>query len=274
MLRGFYTVASGMIAQQRKQETLSNNIANAQTPGFKQDTASLRAFPELLIQSQGGKTLPVERNFHIPLQSRIGSINSGVYVQEATPDFTQGSLLETGISTDMALLNGDTPDEDGGIFYTIRNENGENRYTRNGNFTIDHQGYLTTNKGLYVLDEMENPIFTDGLEFNVSKDGTIQAEGINLPIGISYIANVNNLAKEGQDLFMLTPGAEPAVNARVVPNVEFTIQQRALEGSNVDSLQSMTEMMSSYRSFETNQTVLKAYDQSMEKTVSEIGRVR
>lgn len=274
MLRGFYTVASGMIAQQRKQETLSNNIANAQTPGFKQDTASLRAFPELLIQSKGSKTLPVERNFHIPLQSRIGAINSGVYVQEATSDFSQGSLQETGVSTDMALISGNTPGENGGFFYSVQNENGETRYTRNGNFTVDSQGFLTTNQGLYVLDEAGNPVFTDGLDFNVSKEGIIQAEGINAPLGIAYIDNVNELAKEGQDLFQLTEEAEPAVNARAVPEAEFTIQQNALEGSNVDSMQAMTEMMSSYRSFETNQTVLKAYDQSMEKTVSEIGRVR
>lgn len=274
MLRGFYTAASGMIAQQRRQEALSNNIANAQTPGYKQDQASLRAFPELLLEKRESLEMPGARNTHIPMNSRIGSINSGVYVQEITPDFSQGTLRETGTSTDMALVNGIMPDQAGSFFYTVQGENGEVQYTRNGNFTVDSEGFLTTNQGNYVLDQEGNPIFTDGLEFEVSKDGTIQTAEMETPLGIAYTADANNLRKEGQGLFGLEEGADPAVDARALEGASFTVLQRSLEGSNVDSLQSMTEMMSAYRSFETNQTVLKAFDQSMEKTVNEIGRLR
>lgn len=274
MLRGFYTAASGMIAQQRKQETLSNNIANAQTPGYKQDTASLRAFPELLLQSSGRTELPAGKKLHIPLQSRIGSINSGVYVQEAATDFSQGSLRETGVGTDMALINGNTPDEEGSFFYTVQDETGETSFTRSGNFTVDQEGFLTTNEGMYVLDQAGEPVFTDGLEFQVDENGTLQAGEQIVPLGIAYIADVNDLVKEGGGLFRLGEDLDQAVNARTMPDATFRVQQQALEASNVDSLQAMTEMMTAYRSFETNQTVLKAYDQSMERTVNEIGKLR
>lgn len=274
MLRGFYTVASGMIAQQRRQETLSNNIANAQTPGYKQDTASIRSFPELLIQSRGGVSPAPIQKLQNSIQTGIGSINTGVYIQEATPDFSQGSLRETGMATDLALTNGTIPDQNGSFFYMIQNEAGEVRYSRNGNFTVDNAGFLTTNQGLYVLDENGIPIFTDDYEFDVSEEGIIETDGDNIPLGIAYIADAATLAKDEQDLFRLEEAANPAVNARTVPGAVYTVQQKYLEGSNVDSMKAMTEMMNAYRSFEMNQTVLKAYDTSMEKTVNEVGRLR
>lgn len=266
MLRGFYTAASGMIAQQRQQEALSNNIANANTPGYKADRASLRAFPEMLLQEMGSKNLPVTNGFHLPMQNPIGSLNTGVYVQENVPDFLQGDVRETDISTDLALVNGVLPDETGSLFFTVQNDAGEARYTRNGNFTIDGQGFLVTNDGYYVLDRGGNPIQTDGLEFTVTDGGNIQTGGQTIPLGISYIADANELAKEGNGLFRGEAGNPPA-------GTTYTIQQGSLEQSNVDAMQSMTQMMEAYRMFETNQRVLKAYDESMGKAVNEIGRL-
>lgn len=265
MLRGFYTAASGMIAQQRHQEALSNNIANANTPGYKADQTALRAFPELLLQEMGTKKIPTINGLSLPIQKPIGSLNTGVYVQENLPNFVQGDVRETGITTDLALVNGDMPDETGSLFFTVENDAGEARYTRNGNFTVDGQGLLVTNNGYYVLDQEGNPIQTGGMEFTVTPDGTLQTAGQTIPLGIAYTANANQLSKEGNGLFSGETDNTPAGT--------FTVQQGFLERSNVDSLQAMTQMMESYRIFETNQRVLKAYDESMGKAVSEIGRL-
>lgn len=266
MLRGFYTAASGMLSMQRQQEALANNIANANTPGYKADQATLRAFPEMLLYQMGSQTIPTKQPKNFPVQNPIGSINTGVYVQEYVPSYLQGSLKETGVSTDLALIDGVFPDETGSIFFTVQNENGEVRYTRNGNFTVDGQGYLTTTQGYYVLDEAGNPIQTGGMEFTVTPDAQLQVGGMNIPLGIAYTADANQLEKEGNGLFNGEAGAVPA-------GTMFTVQQGFLEQSNVDAVQTMTQMMESYRSFEMNQRVLKAYDESLGKAVSEIGRI-
>lgn len=266
MLRGFYTAASGMISQQRRQEALSNNIANANTPGYKADQPTLAAFPEMLIQRMGAKTIPTVKGLNIPIQNRIGSLNTGAYVQELVPNYSQGDVRETEIATDLALVNGALPDETGSLFFTVQNETGEMRLTRNGNFTVDGQGYLVTNQGYYVLDQAGNPIQTNGQDFTVSQEGIMQTDGQVIPLGIAYVENANDLAKEGNGLFQ-GDAIEPP------PGATYSVKQGFLERSNVDSLQAMTEMLDSYRMFETNQRVLKAYDESMGKAVNEIGRL-
>lgn len=266
MLRGFYTAASGMIAQQRHQESLSNNIANANTPGYKADQSTMRSFPEMLMQQTGSKRVPTKHGLNIPNQNMVGPLNTGVYVQEMVPNFGQGDLRETGASTDLALVNGRFPDASGSVFFTVQNSEGDVRLTRNGHFTTDGEGYLVTNEGYYVLDDNENPIQTYGEEFSVSQDGLIQLDNQTIPLGIAYVADTNELAKEDNGLLNGERAAMPA-------DASYHIQQHALEQSNVDSLQMMTQMNESYRMFETNQRVLKAYDESMGKAVSEIGRI-
>ncbi|MFC7062233.1 flagellar hook-basal body protein [Halobacillus seohaensis] len=274
MLRGFYTAASGMIANQRMQETLSNNIANSNTPGYKADQGTLRAFPELLIEEMGGTTVPTRNGgLTLPTQNELGSLNTGVYMQEAVPKFSQGDLRETGNTTDLALLNGDLPDDEGFLFFNVQNENGDVRQTRNGNFTVDGEGFLTTNQGYYVHDDAGQPIQTDGMEFNVRDNGTLEIGEAEVQLGLSYTANAPDMVKEGSGLF--TPGedADPLENARGNDGVNFEIQQNVLEGSNVDPSRTMTEMMNTYRTFEMNQRALKAYDQSMQKAVNDIGKL-
>ena len=80
MFRGFYTVASGMLAQQRRTEMLTNNMANANTPGFKEDQSSLRAFPEMLLQRMDdqGAHIPTQKGLNLPFNKQIGSLSTGV----------------------------------------------------------------------------------------------------------------------------------------------------------------------------------------------------
>ncbi|MBD8069459.1 flagellar hook-basal body protein [Bacillus sp. PS06] len=271
MLRGFYTAASGMLAQQRRTEMLTNNIANANTPGFKADQSSLKAFPELLLQrmESNNASLGSKRT----TSTTIGSMNSGVYMQEAMPLFTQGDIRETGRSVDMAIINGQMP-EGGSIFFTVENAAGDLRYTRNGNFTLDGAGYLTTNEGYYVLNENGNRIQLQGEQFTVSPNGAILENGVEVnTLGLSFSQNSNNLVKEGNGLFAATENGEMAFIGND-QNVSFEVKQGYLERSNVDVAQAMTDMMTAYRSFEANQKILQAYDQSMEKAVNEIGRLR
>lgn len=270
MLRGLYAATSGMIAQQRHQEALSNNLANVNTAGYKADQATLRSFPEMLIHQIGQRKIPTTNELTLPINKQIGSLNTGVYVQETIPHFTQGTLKETGLTTDIALVNGVMPDETGDIFFTVQNENGDIRYTRNGNLAVDGEGYLTTHNGYYVLDEANNPIFTDGLEFIVTPEGEIVLDGETIPLNIAYVANTNDLVKEGNDLYN---GEDTVVINAFDSDAQFSVKQQFLEGSNVDTAQTMSQMIQAYRAFEMNQRVLRAYDESLGKAVNDIGRI-
>lgn len=278
MFRGFYTAASGMLAQQRRTEVLTNNMANANTPGFKADQTSLRAFPEMLLQRMGQKAVPTEKGLNLPFNQEVGSLNSGVYMQESLPSFMQGDMKETGLNTDLALLDLNLPVNpdtglSGSVFYTAAGIDGEQRYTRNGNFTLDGEGYLTTASGLYILDDAGERIQLSSDRFTVTEDGVITGEaGETARLGIMYAQNPESLRKEGDGLFAVTEESvlENAYNAQ---NVQFKLQQGYLERSNVDASRTMTDMMTAYRSFEANQKVLQAYDRSMEKAANEIGRI-
>lgn len=267
MIRGFNTAASGMITQQRQQEALANNLANVNTPGYKADQSIQRSFPELFIQQLHAQKLPVKRNFSVPTRRPMGSLHTGVYVQEMIPDFSQGDIKETQLSTDFALITGQIPDETGNIFFTVQNEDGDLRLTRNGHFTVDGHGMLTTAQGYYVLDVNNEPIATNGLDFTVTPEGTIMVDGQEIPLGLAYVPNVNDLTKEGNDLYSGDREALPE-------GATYQVYQGYLERSNVDTVQTMTSMMEAYRMFELNQRVLRTIDQNIEKTVNDVGRVR
>ncbi|MCK6206656.1 flagellar hook-basal body protein [Bacillus infantis] len=277
MFRGFYTVASGMLSQQRKTEMLTNNMANANTPGFKADQASMRAFPEMLLQSAGQYSLPVEKGYKVPVNQPIGPINTGVYMQEAMANFLQGDIRETNQKTDLALVDLAMPINEAGIagsaFFKVEGADGQARYTRNGDFTLDGEGFLTTSSGQYILDDGDNRIQLASDQFTVDEAGRITgANGETGIIGIAFAADPQRLIKEGGGLYRTDDG-NPLENAAGNPDAGFQLKQGFLEGSNVDSSRTMTDMLTAYRSFEANQKVLQAYDKSMEKAANEIGRV-
>ncbi|WP_456277474.1 flagellar hook-basal body protein [Bacillus sp. AK128] len=277
MLRGFYTAASGMLSQQRMTEMLTNNMANANTPGFKADQASMRAFPELLLQRINNPGVP-NTDRHLSGGRTIGSINTGSYLQETIPSFVQGALRDTGRQTDIALVEANMPvDEVTGqkssLFYSVQDANGETRYTRNGNFTIDGQGFLTTNEGYYVLNENNERINIPSGEFSLQEDGAILENNQLLGrINIVLAQNPNALIKEGNGLFRTEDG-QALQTAIGNEDVTYSLKQGFIEQSNVDAAQTMTQMLSAFRAFEANQKVLQAYDKSMDKAVNEIGRL-
>ncbi|KIL49784.1 flagellar hook-basal body protein [Jeotgalibacillus soli] len=278
MFRGFYTVASGMIAQQRRTELLTNNMSNVNTPGFKADQATMRAFPDMLLSSLGDSKIPTENGLSLLNMPTVGALNTGVYMQETIPLFSQGDVRETGFSTDMALIQGEMPINEetglpGAIFFVLENQDGADRLTRNGNFTLDAEGFLTTANGYYVLDEAGNRIELENDQFQLLENGRIMVDGQEAArVGVAYADDPQALVKEGDDL-LRPPDGVVLPNAYGQADITFEVQQNALEQSNVDSARTMTDLMTAYRAFEANQKVLQAYDRSMEKTVNEVGRV-
>lgn len=278
MLRGFYSAAAGMMAQQRRTEMLTNNIANANTPGFKADQGTLRAFPEMLMQRMEAVSSPTTNGNRIGTANTIGGLQTGVYMQEMIPLFKQGDIRETGLPTDLALLNGNVPinpatNAPGSLFFTVQNANGDARYTRNGNFTVDPAGFLTTNEGFYVLDDAGNRIPLQSDDFQVSADGSVLVNGqVQTRLQIAYSDDPMSLIKEGNGLYRTSDNTQ-LPNAATNPEVSYNLKQGFIEGSNVDVSMAMTEMMTAYRAFEANQKILQAYDKSMDKAVNEIGRL-
>ncbi|PLT31724.1 flagellar hook-basal body protein [Peribacillus deserti] len=278
MLRGFYTAASGMLSQQRRTEMLTNNISNANTPGYKADQSSMRAFPKMFLNRMESLNLPVENKLTLPVSKNIGSLSTGVYMQESMPDFGQGAVTETQRSTDIALqdinsvINPETG-RPGTALFTISNADGEIRYTRSGNFSLDAAGFLTTPGGHYILDDNGNRIQLQSENFTVGEDGMIQEGNLSVArLGIAYAEDPNGLVKEGDGLFRAEGGRE-IQSAYEMENLPFKLQQGFIEQSNVDASKTMTDMLTAYRAFEANQKILQAYDKSMDKAVNEIGRI-
>lgn len=265
MFRGFYTAASGMLSQMRRQHMLTNNLANVNTPGYKSDRAILHTFPRMLIERMHAN--------EIPRENPIGDLATGVYMQETIPNFTQGDLTETGNSTDIALLQGDVPDEAGMLFFTVQNADGDVRYTRNGNFTLDGLGRLVDNHGNFVLATDGTPITLTDPEFTVDRNGLITDNGaVAGQIQVAYADDAMNLVKEGDSLFQLEDG-EALPSAVDNPAITYQLKQQFLERSNVDTQQTMTELMTAFRNLEANQKVLQAYDETMDLAVNKVGRI-
>lgn len=278
MFRGYYTVASGMIAQQRRTEMLTNNMANANTPGFKAEQASIRSFPEMLMSSIEKTKVPTENGLGFGHLQHHGPISTGVYMQETVPLHEQGQLKMTELTTDMALEDRLLPvnenGERGALLFRLDNGNGGESYTRNGNFQLDVEGYLTSATGHYVLGMNGERLQIANDDFQVDETGTIFVNGNELAtIGVAYADNPTAQLYKQEDGSFVTVEDEALLNARTVDGVAYGIQQGYVEGSTVDAGRTMTDMLSAYRAFEANQKVLQAYDRSMEKAANEIGRL-
>ncbi|NYF23511.1 flagellar hook-basal body protein [Sporosarcina sp. JAI121] len=278
MFRGFYTVGSGMIAQQRKTEMLANNMANANTPGYKAEQATIRSFPEMYLSSIETARIPSENNFRMKGLSPVGGISTGVYMQETLPLFAQGQLRETELTTDVALIDGRLPVDEqtgtpGAVFFRLESEGGREQYTKNGNFAIDASGFLTSSTGAFVLDSNGQRIALQNDDFRITDKGIImEGETAVATLGISFAQRPDTLLKQGDGMFV-TESGENLTSANGMANVTYSTQQGFLEGSNVDAARTMTDMLTAYRAFEANQKILQAYDRSMEKAVTEVGRV-
>ncbi|NGP44758.1 flagellar hook-basal body protein [Bacillaceae bacterium SIJ1] len=269
MFKGFYTAASSMVAQQRQLEMMSNNLSNVNTPGYKTDKGALRAFPELLLERMGEKQHPV-MNRQLPTRTPVGALNTGVYLQETMPMFSQGDIEETGRDVDLAIFHHDSlPDEAGAVLFTVQNEAGEPRYTRNGSLQVDGDGFLVTAEGRYLLNTENAPIQVAPGSFQVSSDGVVTDSAGNVStLNMAYSADPQaELVREGNGLWRAEGGALAQAT------VGFSVLQGSVERSNVNLNETMTGMMEAYRMFEAGQRVVRAYDQSMGKAVNDVGKI-
>lgn len=278
MFKGFYTATTGMIAQQRRTEMLSNNIANASTPGYKADQSTVRAFPNMLLSAieRNGKA-NLQNGFNPLSAQQIGTLGTGVYMQETIPDYTQGQLVQTDLKSDVALVDEYLPvrgdgSRTGGLYFRLQTD-GQEAYTRNGNFTVDSQGALVTSGGNYVLSTTGEPIRVTSDDYTITEDGRVlENNELIAQIDVAYVEDPDMLIKQDNGLYYTEDGND-LTSAYDDNDIAFSMRQGYIEQSNVDAGSTMTEMMSAYRSFEANQKMLQAYDRSMDKAVNEIGKV-
>jgi flagellar basal-body rod protein FlgF len=175
---GLYISASGMVAEQVRQDQLSNDLANASTPGYKPDESTQHSFGDVLLASrQGG--------------AAIGSVNQGVALGKTYTDMTPGSLQETGEPLDFAIS--------GSGFFAVKTPQGV-RYTRDGQFTSSAQGVLTDTNGDPVLDQSGAPV-------KVGASGTVAASALG-------VFEVPGAVKQGENLYTGTASGKPTGTVR------------------------------------------------------------
>lgn len=268
MYQGFYNLASGMLTQSRNLNVISNNMVNVQTAGYKHDTMVTSTFEEEMMYRTGRRSK--ENPTPLAATSKIKTA-SRTYV-----NYEQGSFDPTDGIYDFALGSKG--------FFCIDTPNGE-RYTRNGAFSVDQEGYLVLNDQGRVLSADNQPIQIDNENFTVDgsgritaviasggggEDGEIQLEERDYgTLKVVDFADYEQLHREDNGLFST---AQAPVQAGGEEN-PVQIQWKYLEKSNVDMVEEMTAMMSSQRALQSAAQMLKMYDQIMSKSASDIGRL-
>ncbi len=278
MLRGIYTGASGMIAQDARMDVVANNLANADQTGFKKDITVFNSFPDMLIRRINESGVGVTPTGSYDAMPWVGKLGTGVEVNEVYTMFKQGALQRTENSFDMAL--------EGQGFFTVMTERGE-RYTRNGAFTINQEGILMNHEGYPVMGE-NGIIRVQHNNFIVNERGEIVVNDA-LPRGerdivgmdqndwrepviidrlkIVDFEKIREIKKEGTSMYRETEFSGPPI-----PPGEFKVVQGFLEKSNVNIVKEMVDMIEVQRSYEANQKTVTTHDQELGRLISEVGR--
>lgn len=190
----------------------------------------------------------------------IGTMSAGVNIQKVVTNFSQGNMLETGGVLDLAL-NGDG-------FFKVEGEDGETYYTRDGSFTMNSNGEMTTLDGHRVLGS-GGTIVVNGNELSVSANGQVIVDGRTVAtLDIVDLDNKEYLRKIGNNLYQMVEGED----GEEIP-FDGEVVQGFLEESNVDSIREMVEMITLLRNFEAGQKAIRVQDEMLEKSSNEIGRI-
>lgn len=253
MFQSLDVAATGMAAQETKLDTISNNLANANTVGYKRQDAE---FEDLLYQTlkapsqgQGGAAGP-------------GGVQVGMGARVvATPrSFAQGSVQQSGNPLDLAI--------EGNGFFAVQRASGEVAYTRAGQLKLDAQGRVVTSDGLPLEPPVTVP--TDATSVTIGTDGQVSVThaGQTAPQQVGQIQlvtfpNAGGLSSIGHNLFAATASSgDPSTGA---PGLEGrgTILQGALEGSNVEVVNEMIGLIRTQRAYEINSKVVAAADEML-----------
>ncbi|MDR0380575.1 MAG: flagellar hook-basal body protein [Oscillospiraceae bacterium] len=251
MLRSLYTAATAMLTDTRRMDVISNNLTNAETRGFRADTLVSQSFRDMLISRLNDPNINV--------YAAVGPHNTGIHIDRVYTSFVQGPLEETRLSTDLALA--------GDGFFAVETPDGE-RYTRNGSFSVDADGYLVTPAGQYVLGQNGRLRVGSG-DFSVTTEGVVTVGGAQTDrLRVVSFAD-NDLLRKDRDSLMFN--LEPGTNPPALSSAE--VRQGTLEGANVDTARELVDMMQVYRHYELNQRVLRMVDESLGRAVNDIARV-
>lgn len=240
MLRGIYTSCTGMVAEMDRQNVIANNLANADTVGFKRDNCTTVPFAEILLNAYS-KRLP----------QQVGKLGLGVQAATQFVDFSSGSISDTGNPTDFAI--------DGNGLFAVQTGNGV-RYTRAGNFQLNKDNYLVNKDGYQVLGE-NGPIKLEQGDFTVTEEGQIMQGG--QVVNSFQVFSTKDMKKQGDSLYS---------NEAAQPGTKYRILQNTLEHSNVNPVREMIQMINTTRSYDANSKALMAHDDTLEKLVSELAK--
>ena len=227
MERGLYIAASGMMAEQVRQDLIAHDLANASTTGYKPDRVASKSFGSMLLSDTGNGT-------------PVGSLGLGTQIDKQVTDMRSGALRDTGEPLDFAV--------EGDGFFTVRTAGGV-RYTRDGQFAASVGGTLVTASG----DDVLGP---NGAPVRIGADGKVATTDLG-------VVSLTNAKRQGDNLFTGTAGA----------TAPGTIRAGALEGSGVNPVTTMVDMMSSLRAFESGQRVITTIDSTLQKAANQVGSI-
>jgi flagellar basal-body rod protein FlgG len=265
--KGIYTAVSGAMAQSARVDTIANNIANTNTTAFKK---SKQVFNEYLTAHEKlPETMQVPR---VPASiesfyNMQGGDKAYVDKSETYVDFSQGQLKATGNTLDVAL--------EGKGFFEVLTPEGV-KLSRDGSFIRDSEGRLVSKQGYPVLSKGTGDPQTRVIQLNqpdltISFDGTLySSEGPVAQLSVLDVSNKQALLPVGANFFTLKEN----MNANVFPAEEVKFHQGYLEGSNVNVVAEMTDMIAATRTFESTQQAIKAFDSMNEKLVNVVPRLR
>ena len=276
-MRELWVPLSGAIAQQRNVETIANNVANANTPGYKKDQVIFKEYLAALDKKDAEIQLPQKEWKPEDFYRSYNAEDAFVKVDGTYTNQEQGQLAPTGNAFDNAL--------NGPGFYEVLSPNGV-RYTRRGNFTINNEGKLVTEQGFLVLSKAPAPVADASGKITLTAPPETRAITVgNGKLGISLDGQVfsgdnkvaelslvefndpNALKKEGNSLYINSD----QLNIKV-GELKTSTHQGFIEQSNVNAVSEMSSLINANRNFETIQRVIKTYDTMSGKAVNEISK--
>lgn len=252
MIQSLYSGASGMEAQQYNLNTIANNLANANTSGFKKSKIE---FQDLIYQRPRAVGAEAGGGNLVPTGVEMGN---GARVVSTAKVFTQGQLKQTGEKFDLAIQ--------GEGFIQVQRPDGTFGYTRDGAMKVDNQGRVVTSDGFIVLSGF-GPIPTGSTSVSVSGNGEVTVEGAsgtqNFRVQLARFANPAGLRSAGGNIYEETPASGTAELGNPAENGYGSILQGSLETSNVSVIEEMVNMIQAQRAYEVNSKSIQTSDEML-----------
>ncbi len=255
MIRSLTTAATGMAAQQYNLDVISNNLANVNTTGFKSQRAE---FQDIIYQTMRGSGTSVDGTVSQPQALQVGL---GTRLAATSSDFSEGSIQVTSNPLDLAII--------GNGFFQVTGPNGQTMYTRDGSFKTNSQGLLVTSDGYPVAGDLTVP--SGATSVSISSGGVVSATvaGQSTPqqvgqIQIVTFPNPGGLVREGNNLFSAGGASGQPTPTTAGQNGAGSIQSGALEGSNVQVVDAMVQMIEAQRAYEINSKAITTSSQMMQ----------